>query len=258
MPLTAEQSYALGTREGRDRINQQLRSNPQYISFLRSIGVNTNGPLRLSDQQRQQATAWVRQRMGSIGGLEIDPAGNLNNRHGFAEELKQWGPVAAAGAGIAAPFVLPALGIGGGGSAAAAGPGGLIPNSGGALTAGLSGAAPSVASQGVSAGPAALGTARVVDSANAASRAAGAGGGLKEFFTDPSNLAGLGAVVGGLFNGNGGGQDDAEELRRIQAITEAQMRRADPLHQAAVQLAFGRMPTNYRQGVTMNPVRLPE
>jgi hypothetical protein len=61
-----------------------------------------------------------------------------------------------------------------------------------------------------------------------------------------------------LFNGNGGGQDDAEELRRIQAITEAQMRRADPLHQVAVNLAFGRMPTNYRQGVTMNPVRLPE
>ncbi len=251
--LTAQQSYELGTPEGRDRINQRLRSDPQYVAFLRSIGVDPAMP-RLSDQQRQQAQAWVRQHMGGIGDLQIDPSGNLNNPHGFKQELEQWGPVAAAGAGIAAPFVLPALGLTGGGAsgaAAAAGPGGLYEAAPAAL-----------ASQGASAGlgTAATGAGTAGTALGTAATGGGVAGGLKEFFTDPTNLAGIASVVGGLAgrNNNGQQEQDMEELKRLSRITEAQMRRTDPLHQVATNLAFGRMPTNYRQGVQLKDVPLPE
>ncbi len=254
MPLTAQQSYELGTPEGRDRINQQLRSDPQYAAFLRSIGVNPSAP-QLSDQQRQQAQAWVRQHLGGIGSLQIDPNGNLNNPHGFKQELEQWGPVAAAGAGIAAPFAIPALfGAGGGGAsgaAAAAGPGGLYEAAPAAL-----------ASQGTSAGLGTMATGAGATGSALGTAATGGGvaGGLKEFFTDPTNLAGIASVVGGLASRNNNGQQeqDMDELRRISRIAEAQMRRTDPLHQVATNLAFGRMPTNYRQGVQLKDVQLPE
>src|SRR5262245_10173105 len=98
MPMTAEQSYALGTKGGRDRINQQLRADPAYLAYLQSIGADPGGSL--SDPQRQQAAEWVRQNFGGIGGLEVDASGNLNNPHGLAQILEEWGPVAAAAGGI--------------------------------------------------------------------------------------------------------------------------------------------------------------
>lgn len=289
MPLTAEQSYALGTKEGRDRINQQLRANPQYLAFLRSIGVDPSGPIRLSDQQRQMASEWARKTLGSIGGLEIDPSGNLNNPHGFTTELKQWGPIAAAGAGIAAPFVLPALGIGGGGAAGS----GVLPSAsipgmhaavpasiasqgasaglGGTLAAssipGLEAAIPAgIASQGVSqtlgtSMPAAV---KAIESAGtsalgnqAADAAKGGIGNFLKGLATPENGAALAALIAGLA-GSRGSNEPSEETKRIQAIQEAQMRRADPLHRVATNLAFGRMPVNYRQGVQLNNVPLPD
>lgn len=274
MPLTAEQSYALGTSAGRDRINQQLRSDPQYTAFLRSIGVDPSAP-RLSDQQRQQAQAWVRNYMGgSIGDLVIDPSGNLNNQHGFRAELKQWGLPAAAAAGIAAPFVLPAVfGAGAGSGAGAAS--GLIPNSGSALTAGLTQAVPAtIASQGASAG---LGL-----GAGAAGAAGSAGGGglgtvatvptaaaaggsmadrLKQLFTSPEGIGAAASIAAALATGNSSSDQQKnleEQAARNAAITEARMRRVDPLHEAAVQLAFSRLPVNSRQGINLTRIPLPE
>lgn len=87
---------------------------------------------------------------------------------------------------------------------------------------------------------------------------AGALGELRKLFTDPSNLAGLASIIAALASGNGGGAD-SEEARRIQQITEARMRRVDPLHQAVTQLAWGRLPINARAGVTApQPLPLPE
>lgn len=80
--------------------------------------------------------------------------------------------------------------------------------------------------------------------------------GWKEFLSDEENLGSLGAVIAGLVANRDSGA--TEEQRRIQRMTEAQMRRADPLHQVAVQLAFGRTPVNYRQGIALNNVPLPE
>ena len=75
----------------------------------------------------------------------------------------------------------------------------------------------------------------------------------------PKNIVGLGSVLAGLLGGrSNAAAQDSEEMRRIARITEAQMRRADPLHQVAVNLAFGRLPVHYRQGVDLRNVPLPE
>lgn len=88
--------------------------------------------------------------------------------------------------------------------------------------------------------------------------AAGAGSFL-DWLQDPGNIAGLGALIAALTGGRGDSANpqDTEELRRIQAITEQRMRRVDPLHQAVSALAFSRMPTSSRQGITFTNSPLP-
>lgn len=81
-----------------------------------------------------------------------------------------------------------------------------------------------------------------------------------DWMKDPSNIAGLAALVASL-TGNRGQEADpqnTEELRRIRAITEAKMRRVDPLHQAVSALAFSRMPVSARQGITYTNTPLPQ
>lgn len=88
----------------------------------------------------------------------------------------------------------------------------------------------------------------------------GLGDQLRDAFSDPSTYASLASVIAGLSGGSGGGSGadaNADQLRRINAISEAQMRRADPLHQVATNLAFSRLPINARQGVTMSNIPLP-
>jgi hypothetical protein len=48
-----------------------------------------------------------------------------------------------------------------------------------------------------------------------------------------------------------------EQARRMQALTEARMRRVDPLHEAITQLAFSRLPVSSRQGFSLPRVALP-
>jgi hypothetical protein len=70
---------------------------------------------------------------------------------------------------------------------------------------------------------------------------------------NPGHLAG---VITSLVGGSGGGTSATDQQRRIMAITEARMRRADPLHQMVVNLAASRMPTNMQLPVPQIP--LPE
>jgi hypothetical protein len=173
-------------------------------------------------------------------------------------------PLAAGGAAVANSIA------GGGGAAAQTGAGGTlasstIPNAHLAVptTAGMG-------SQGASAG---LGMLGLNGAGSALANGAASGGGgvlgkLKDFFTNPQGIAGLGGIIGALASGAGGsggagtgsgGGSDLEELKRINQITEARMRRVDPLHQAVTQLAFGRLPINSRAGVTAPvPTPLPE
>ena len=55
----------------------------------------------------------------------------------------------------------------------------------------------------------------------------------------------------------GGNSGSTDELRRIQAITEARMRRADPLHEVATQLAYQRAPIAAKSGIALPRVPLP-
>lgn len=82
-----------------NEFNQSLRANPDYREFQRSIGVNPDAPMHLSDQQRRRAAGWLAQQGFAMPeGLEIDPAGNLNQNEGFGKQLKKWGPIVAQGA----------------------------------------------------------------------------------------------------------------------------------------------------------------
>lgn len=108
-----------------DQFNQSLRSNEGYREFLRSMGVNPDGRVRLSDSQRKSAENWIRRNVADIGKLEVDPAGNINQNEGFGKQAKKWGPIAgaAAAAAFGVPGLFPGLLTGGG---TAAGTGGLI------------------------------------------------------------------------------------------------------------------------------------
>ena len=220
----------------------QYRDDPRMLQWAASQGVTPENP------------------SGTIqpGGF-FKGRGEWQSDEGQYEQPTNWGNIAALGVGgaIAAPFVAPVLGFGAGQAAGAAGASGL--------TEGLMSAVPaSIASQGISS-TVPLGGMMVggAGGAGAAGAASGIGSRLadtgKDFLSDlasPQGAASLAALIAGL-RGQGSGQESSEEMRRIQAITEAQMRRADPLHQVAVNLAFGRMPTNYRQGVNLQNIPLP-
>lgn len=86
---------------------------------------------------------------------------------------------------------------------------------------------------------------------------------LRDWFTDPRNIIGLAGMAGSLATRpNGGMSADQQaaqaQANRMAAITEARMRRVDPLHQAVTQLAFGRLPVSSRNGIALNNVPLPE
>lgn len=171
--------------------------------------------------------------------------------------------VAATGAGLGL-FAAPGAAAG---SAGASLPGAAVPTS-----VGMNAVPAAIGSQGVSAGIAAtpaLGNVNhVVDALSQGGTVEqGATGGasaiekIRKALTSGEGLASLGGLIAALAtNGGGGGNGSAgtDELRRIQAITEARMRRADPLHQVAVQLAYNRSPVSARDGISLANVPLPK
>jgi hypothetical protein len=260
-----------------DTFNAQLRGNPEYQAFLRSMGANPSGPLNLSDQQRKMAASWVRNKYGAVGNLEIDPAGNLNQDEGFSRH-KKWMIPAAIGAGtlgLGAAGIGPAAGLfgaGGGAGAGAAGgaASGVLPSSalpvsslmGGpaAASAGLSGVGAAGVPAYVTAGTsAALGgvTPRGVEQASR-----GLSDRLLDNLLSPEGLLTAGSIAAQLATGGDGTNDQTrateDQARRLQAITEARMRRVDPLHEAVTQLAFSRLPVSSRQSINLPRIALPE
>lgn len=88
----------------------------------------------LNDQQRKQVQAAVEYELGFRfpGGIEIDPAGNMNEDEGVSKWAKDWRTYAIIGGAIATPFVIGAIAGAGGSSAAAAtttGAAGVLPSS---------------------------------------------------------------------------------------------------------------------------------
>lgn len=183
---------------------------------------------------------------------------NWNQYTGEEDRGMNWGNIGslAVGAylgGVALPGVL-----GGGGTAAATsagsgGAGGVLPSAPLAIPNAV---APTVAA----ANPVVGGTVGATTAA--------AGGSvldrIRRALTDPATLATAGPAIASLMSQRGGQDYDSQiaanqdQLRRLQAITEARMRRVDPLHQAATQLAFGRLPVSSRNGITLTNTPLPE
>lgn len=172
--------------------NEQWRSSPLYQQGLQAVGEPTNGPITLNDGQRKQLQQWLMQQGVQFPkGVEIDPAGNMNEDEGFGKQLKKWGPIAA-GAAMTAfgiPGLTPGLfgGIGTGASTAATTAASGAGNSifGGANSAGLFGSGATGANLG------GLGATNIASGLFGGAGGAGVAGGIGGF------LGGLGKQLGG-------------------------------------------------------------
>jgi hypothetical protein len=257
---------------GIDQFNEQLRAMPEYQEFLRSLGADPSGALRLTDSQRKQAERWVQSRFGDIGKLEIDPAGNVNQDEGFSRH-KKWiipaavgvgtlglgaagvGPLAgimgAGGGGTLASSSLPTASLMGGPAAASAGLSGAGLASSALPTAALMGgpAAASAGLSGASGASAAGGIGSRIASVAGSGAGSGVGGGsslLKDILGTyvPIGLSGVQAVRG-LTQGPPKAQQDIERLLKM---AEGRVNQTQPLFDALNAMAMAQMPAYSRGG----------
>lgn len=120
-----------------DQFNQQLRASPLYATWMAQNGIRTDKPIKLSKDQQKAFAAYLAQNGVPVPkDFHIDEAGNLNQTSRLKKRLLIGGTIA--GAVVGAPYLLGALGAGGGAAAAggAALPGGI----GGGTVAALPGA----------------------------------------------------------------------------------------------------------------------
>lgn len=189
-------------------------------------------------------------------------AGRWNPSEGQWDRGVNWTNVANLGVGafLAGPAIANAIGGGGPAAASQAGSAGPLTNTAATAPA-IYGPASVGGSQAVSAGVGA-GTGAAVGGVQPTTPAV-AGGSLadkvKQALTSGQGIAALAGVAPLLAGalGGGGSNDLPPELSRVLAINEARMRRADPLHEAAVQLAFQGLPTYGREGISLPRVPLP-
>lgn len=191
-----------------------------------------------------------RQRLGIPEGYEPDPAtGGQSLRKADDFGWDTIGKEAAiGGAMVAAPFAMGALAGGGGAT---------LPNAAVPTSVGMNATPAAIASQGASAAVP-LGGLSVAPVA--ATTAATAGTDALKKLLSVKGIAGLAPIIAALATkgNNGSAGIDTAALQRQQQISETQMRRADPLHQAVTQLAYQRMPVSARQGTSFNVLPLPQ
>jgi hypothetical protein len=182
-----------------------------------------------------------RQRLGIPDNYTLDPRTNGQtlydpNQNQLRDALLTGGALAGGGAALGAA-------LGPASATSSVSPGTGIPTAGG----GVGVTAPTTA--GTIAGTTAAGT-------SALDR-------MRQSLTSASGIASLASLVPALMataksGGSGGSGAGSDDLARLNAITEARMRRADPLHQVAVQLAFQRAPISARNGIALPNVPLPQ
>lgn len=207
--------------------------NPRAVQWAASQGeVIANG--------QQQTTAAPSATFAKSQGAWNPQTGQFDQ----GMNMSGLGGAITGGAALAAPLVIgPAIANALGGSAAL----------------GSFDAAPSISSPVGAANAQALGA--TAAGGNVATGASGGGGlaGMLKGLVSPQNipqLVGLGtSLLGGLTGGGSGGGSNPD-LDRMRAITEARMRRVDPLHQAITSLAMSRMPTAQQR--PLPDVKLPE
>lgn len=183
----------------------------------------TPDPTNLSDRmrrslEREQVWSGVDPSYDSQK-FDVLPSGRIQKEDGISPLLI----ASVIGAPLAGAFLPAMFGAGGAaGTGAAAGAGGATAGAAGGAAAG----------------------------AGTAAAAGGLSGALKGLLTNPSNLMDLGGLITALMAGSrGGGGQASPETQRMSQLTEDRFRRVDPLHQAVTQLAWGRLPTNARQGI---------
>lgn len=94
-----------------NQFNQRLRQSKTYQEYLAKKGYTPGQSVKLSPAERRELQdALEAKGIMFQDGIEIDPAGNVNQNEGFTKQLKTWGPVAA-GLGITA-LGIPGLGKG--------------------------------------------------------------------------------------------------------------------------------------------------
>lgn len=229
-----------------------------YARFFADDGGWVPFPNPANDGQRVENARVRARRAGiDIGAGRLDPDGVLRNPNAdhWYSDPRVIGPLAVGAAGA-----LPAF-FGG----AAAGPAAATSGSGTLASNGLSIVPPAAGGAGTAAIPsgAAVATGATTAGGITGTTAAGTSAleALRRTFTSPHGVASLAALIPSLIaTANGGGSNSGttnEELRRIQGITEARMRRADPLHQVAVQLAYDRAPISARRNTALQTVPLP-
>jgi hypothetical protein len=279
-----------------DAWNAQFRQSPVYLNFMRRNRLPTDGRVKLSRIQQSALEQEMRQAGIQVpSGMHIDQGGNLNQKNRLLRNTAiAAGATGAALTGFGLAGMGPLSGLGGAGATGASAAGGVLPSSSLPVTS-LMGGPAAIASQGVSAGLPLGGllpnlggrlisglTRAVAPSitSQGASNAGGFGSVIKNLagkalkgagkqalnhLTSPqgsdllgtviSALAGRGGIPGGIADGSA--FPLSQELTNAARMTEARIRRTDPLHQAVTQLAFNRLPVSAREGIDRQNVPLP-
>lgn len=239
-----------------NRWNTAMRASPPYQDYMRSIGNDGSGRVKLSRAQQSALEEALRRAGISIpDGMHIDQGGNLNQKNHLGRNLAIGAAIgggALTGLGLAG--MGPLSGLGGG--AAATGAGAMsapelgldaIPSVlGGAVTESasaypfLAGAAGAGATGAAAAGGA--GAARAAASGGAAH---GLGGNLINAAV--SGLSGLPALFG-----NHGVSDQEQQYQqqaqRLLAQQEQRTQYQNPLYEAATRMAYSLLPNTGNGG----------
>lgn len=237
-----------------DGINRLLQRVPEYQAALRGASLpGAPFPTPTNFAQRVENARWAAKQYGDItipsgqitaNGDVVDP-----NRTHWYTDPRIMGPIAVAAATGIGLLAGPAAGAG-----SAAADGALVNTAGvgsPAFTAATT-SVPQVASQGISAG--------VASGAGAGAAATGAAAGGKSLtdvlknLTDPQNALKVAGLIPAFSNLAGGGgnspfnEDSALMKGALEDMAAARKRyqQAQPLYDTAINMAYGRMPTQYR------------
>lgn len=258
MPL--DLSGQLNSKGARNVVNTRMRATPEWRSAIQRLGLNPDGPLHLSDQQRKQLAQMlgVHNNMGGEAELEIDPAGNINTTHGWSG-LPTWAKAAIIGGATVATAGAAGAFSGGAGAASAAGgaAGGVLPSTAIAPAAGSLFGAPALAAGGMPGLSAGLGTAAASaplwqQAITGSTLGKEAAGGVGSKLLELGKKAIPGAVGLGTYamtkpgSDTGGGTQDMfaqfPELRQALNMQALRTRQSQPLYEAVQQMALNLMP----------------
>lgn len=222
------------------------RSYLPPITAAQEGGLIGSGVVNVPSDVAAQLRAYA----SAHGVTNANPTGDLP-QGGFVHSRGEWntgtgqydqhlnqgglGGLIEGGAALAAPIALGALMPTTAAAGAGAGAGATAAGAGGATDAGA------------------------IISGWGAPTAAGAGGATSAItHALTNNIAPLAGMLTSLAGSGGGGGSAANnaQLSRLQAITEARMRRVDPLHQMVTQLAASRLPISVQRPIPNVP--LPE